>query len=253
MRSFFAFLSAFAFLSVIVPLDGMCAMMTLLSVQDNTIFSENGGLSNGAGEYLFSGRTNSGGPVRRGLIKFDIAGQIPAGSVITSATLGLKLVNPRITNTATINTHRVTSNWGQGTSKALGEEGGGIAATPGDATWTESLFGSTNWGAIGGDFVPGVSASQSVSTNALYQWSSPGLTADVQSFLDNGGSNFGWILIGNESVNLTAKRFGSSENLVAGDRPFLKVEFTAVPEPSSAFLLGCSAIPIFLRRRRNRV
>jgi hypothetical protein len=54
------------------------------------------------------------------------------------------------------------------------------------------------------------------------------MAADVQGWLDSPATNFGWIIIGNESAALTAKRFDAHES--AATRPILTVYYT-VPAP----------------------
>src|SRR5262245_34839569 len=67
---------------------------TLFAVDDNSIF-ENTDNSNGAGQYLFSGQAGLAAGIRRALIKFDVAGQIPAGSTINSVSLTLHVSKVR--------------------------------------------------------------------------------------------------------------------------------------------------------------
>jgi hypothetical protein len=74
-----------------------------------------------------------------------------------------------------------------------------------------------------------VSASQSVDATGFYSWSGPALVADVQSWLDNPQNNFGWVLIGNESVPQTAKRFDTRENIETSFRPALSVQYATEP------------------------
>ena len=52
------------------------------------------------------------------------------------------------------------------------------------------------------------------------------MVADVQGWLDDASTNFGWIIIGNESTNKTTKRFDSRENPSEGNRPTLAIEYT---------------------------
>ncbi len=69
--------------------------VVLTPVKDNTLFeSIDGSTSNGAGNAVFSGKTGFlGGEVKlRAVLAFDVAGDIPAGSTITSANLTLVLV-----------------------------------------------------------------------------------------------------------------------------------------------------------------
>lgn len=201
--------------------------VTLTPVRDNTLYeTSDGSLSNGAGNHLFAGRTNDGS-LRRALLAFDVAGSVPNGATVDSVRLELT-VSQTASGAQSVGVHRVTADWGEGTSDASGNEGGGGASTPNDATWLHAFFDGTAWQTAGGDFVPGPSASTSVSGPGAYTWSSSTLAADVQGWLDAPATNFGWIVVGNESANRTAKRFDSRENPSAGARPALTVFYTAI-------------------------
>jgi hypothetical protein len=45
------------------------------------------------------------------------------------------------------------------------------------------------------------------------------MAADIQAWLDNPSSNFGWVLLGKEGAEATAKRFDSRENEAPENRP----------------------------------
>jgi hypothetical protein len=199
--------------------------VTLLPEKDNSIFSE-AVESNGQGIYLFVGRTNEPS-LRRALLQFDVAGSIPAGATIDDAFLTLNM-NKTIAGGQTVNLHRLLRGWGEGTSNAIGQEGKGAPATTGDATWLNAVHPSTPWTTAGGDFEATASASLTVSGNGFYTWSGPQLLADVQAWLDNPSSNFGWILVGPENVT-SAKRFDSRESTVAENRPRLTITYTMPP------------------------
>jgi hypothetical protein len=71
------------------------------------------------------------------------------------------------------------------------------------------------------------SASTQVAGVASYTWgSTPEMVTDVQGWLDEPSSNFGWLLVGNEGENGTAKRFDSKENPRDERSPSLTIEFT---------------------------
>ena len=60
--------------------------------KDNTLYeSDTGALSNGKGAHFFVGKTASG-IIRRGLLAFDIAGNIESGASIDSVALILSYV-----------------------------------------------------------------------------------------------------------------------------------------------------------------
>ena len=66
------------------------ATATINPGQDNTVAQELPNNSSGACDSVFSGLTDNGaGTARRALMQFDIAGNIPANSTITSVTLNM--------------------------------------------------------------------------------------------------------------------------------------------------------------------
>ena len=214
--------------------------VTITAARDNSIFSEDGTFSNGKGKHLFSGTIGTFGPVnfalRRALIAFDVAGEIPAGSTITSATLTLN-VSRNNSGASSMFVHRLLSDWGEGTSVAANPEGRGIATGngDGDATWTHRFFSTDTWSTDGGDYNIVASASTLVGPGlTAFSWTSFALTQDVQSMLDEPANNFGWILIGEESAvgPRNAKRFDSLQSDTPANRPRLTVEFTpGAPDP----------------------
>ncbi len=237
----------------------------LTPARDNTIYEQSAAVSNGAGDFLFAGRTSGvgGNSARRALLQFDIAGSIPAGSLVTSVTLGMT-VEQTIAGSQTTTLHTVTSDWGEGTSNAPGSEGQGTAATTGDATWGNTFFNTDFWTAAGGDFnavASGSASSDGVGSTTTWA-STPEMVADVQGWLDDGANNFGWIVIGNETIDTTAKRYASRENAIVSARPTLTVEFVApgdVPTISEwgivllSMLLLTSGTVVFGRRRMRSV
>jgi type IX secretion system substrate protein len=211
--------------------------VVLTAAMDNTIYGDNTANSNGAGQNLFAGTTgsNSGSSLRRALLKFDLSA-IPPGASVTSVTLSL-FCNKTTSLAEATGIHKLLSNWGQGTSDAAANEGGGTAATPNDATWVSRLHPSTLWATPGGDFVSTASATTSVGVSgAAYTWSSATMVADVQSWINDAAVNFGWIVRGNEAASQTAKRFASRENATAAQRPQLSITYNStVPVVLSSF------------------
>jgi len=225
------------FLIVLAAIPAAGGELTLAPVQDNTLYEVqvespegNGGPpSNGAGDYFFAGMTNFTSEIRRGLVAFDVAGSVPTGAIISS--VSLTLVVSRSNSGATpVELHRVTSDWGEGTSDASDPGGTGAPATDGDATWFHTFYPGSFWSMEGGDFSPTVSATQSVAGNGSYTWdSTPEMVADVQSWLDDPGTNFGWLVLGDESGPTSAKRFNTREN--SSGSPQLTIVYQA-PVPS---------------------
>jgi|SRR5262245_54671743 len=209
---------------------GLADSVSLTPVQDSTVYEYVDGLpdqANGAGAYLFAGK-NAGNQARRALIRFDMSA-IPSGSTITSATLRVNVSRTHGLR-ATIALHRATASWGEGPSDPGGEEGGGVVAGPGDATWRHRFFPGTFWSTVGGDFDATPAATvDAVGLGPLTWDSTPTLVTDVQRWLDDPQSNFGWVVIGDESAAATAYRFDSRESVTPALAPTLAIGFTPPP------------------------
>ncbi|MEY2490939.1 MAG: hypothetical protein QOC70_2881 [Verrucomicrobiota bacterium] len=207
--------------------------VSLLAQKDNTLYLDlNGQLSNGHGIYLFTGRTTND-LLRRGLIAFDLT-SIPTNATITAATFSMFLNRPRPNDAAVdVSLSRALHAWGEGASDA-GDPGGiGAQAETNDATWLHTFYNTNFWTTPGGDFSATISATTPVIGNALYTWSSIGLIADVQSWVSNPATNFGWFIFSNEVDSGTAQRFNTREN--TGDPPQLTVTYqilSGTPTPS---------------------
>ncbi|MBI4220313.1 MAG: DNRLRE domain-containing protein [Chloroflexi bacterium] len=200
--------------------------VTVVSSKDNTLYQSGiGATSNGAGENVFIGANNNG-EARRTVLKFDLSG-IAKGSHVTTVTLALDMTRSQ-SGAHTAKLHRLIADWGESTSNAAANEGGGAAAAPNDASWVHRFFNTEKWAKEGGDFAPSPSAVNAVAGLGQYVWGpTPEMIADVQSWVDDPSKNFGWILIGNEDSVQTSKRFSSRENPNQAGRPTLVIEFTA--------------------------
>jgi hypothetical protein len=206
--------------------------VTLNAHKDNTLYeSATGSISNGAGQAFFVGRTGQvTGSIRRGVLAFPIAENIPPGSTVTSVTLTLHMSRTALgAPTTMVEMHRALTDWGEGTANADGNEGSGAPATTNDATWIHRFFDTATWTQPGGDFQTQSSASQSVAGVGSYTWESTSqLVNEVQQWLDAPASNFGWVMIGDESGPSTSKRFDTHENIDPGARPHLTVTYQPV-------------------------
>ena len=199
----------------------------LVSVRDTTIYENaNGSLSNGSGNRFFSGRKMNFGIVDRGLVKFDVAGNIPCGATIQGASLRLFMTN---TNApiAAVTLHRVLADWGEAGSDGAGT---GDSAQLGDATWLHTFFNTSFWANIGGDFVAAASGTQMVDGAGFYDWAStPEMIADVQTWLDDPSTDFGWIVIGDENAEFSDKAYATREHDIPALRPQLIVTYDLLP------------------------
>ena len=211
-------------------------MIQIGPAKDNTLYQDAfGTLSNGSGERVFAGLTLSG-LIRRAVIGFDIAANIPPGSTINSVTLTMNM-SRTISGAHTVELRALLADWGEAGSDAPLQEGGGAPAQRNDATWIHTFFDTSFWATTGGDFSNTVSASTTVAGLGFYNWgSTPQMVSDVQDWLDNPGTDFGWIVLGDEATSASAKRFDSRENPTAANRPLLTVDFS--PPPSCPFNCG---------------
>jgi len=170
------------------------------------------GSSNSQGHALLSFYTLFGSGVN----------QIPLGSVINAATLSLWYVNDNKNNDIAM--YRMTSNWGE----------------------------TATWNSIGGGIISGTNATASRTVN----WGntdpvtvSEDVAADLSAW-SAGTANYGWGFV---NSNKNGLQFASTENTTgtAGwHTPTLTVDYTVVPEPTSAMLMGAiSLVSLWIRRR----
>jgi hypothetical protein len=228
-----------AWLGPLVAAPASAEVVKLAPSQDTTLYSEDGNRSNGAGEFVFSGAT-SRSDVRRALLAFDIAKHVPAGSTIRSVILSLHVSqSPGLAKgparAQPFVLRRLTASWGEGASNAGPPGGFGATAAPDDATWTDRFWKARAWATPGGDFDPAVVATTVVPVTGdafVTLGSTAAMVANVQGWLDAPVTNFGWILIGSETAERTARRFDSRENRNEAYRPMLTIEF--VPRAGGA-------------------
>lgn len=211
--------------------------VVLTPTKDNTLYeSSTGDVSNGKGAFFFVGNT-AGAAVRRGLLAFAVADQVPAGATIVSAALQLQM-SKTSGGAADVRLHRALADWGESSSDATANEGKGAAAASGDATWLHTFHTTALWQTPGGDFVPTATATTAVSGVGSYRWSSsPAMVVEVQGWLDTPATNFGWVVVGDESANGTAKRFTARESGIVANRPQLTVVYTMTGTALSNFYL----------------
>jgi spore coat protein A len=224
--AFFGLLAAAAQATAATALLGPAADATLyhgnLGVDPTGTFQDN---SCGGGPDVFAGVTLRSFK-RRAVLRFDVAGAIPAGSTIDAVTLTLKSNLSPDTINASAALHPLSQAWGEGVVDCRFEGGGkGLEADPGDATWLDAKFQQVAWAAAGGDFGAS-SASATIPPVGDAIWdsaSNAALISDVQAWLDTPAGNHGWIVVVDETRIESVRRFSSREG---NDPPLLEVEFT---------------------------
>lgn len=201
---------------------------SIVSDRDNTLYEPDSGVlnSNGAGVCMFAGRTGHFG-VRRAVVRFDVAGALPEGVTIKSAKLVLHVNHGYLLTTESpASIHRVEASWGEGASDAGDPGGYGIDAATGDATWQHRFFPNVEWTNLGGDFASNASASTITPLEGFAEFSSAQAASDVQGWLDDPASNFGWIIIGDEATEHSSRRYDTRESPDEAFRPRLEIEYT---------------------------
>lgn len=214
--------------AVLIPEMSVADVVQIPPSKDNTLYENaTGSLSNGAGQHFFVGRTNqTSNSRRRGIIAFNLSDSIPEGSIIQSAALTVYCSKSSDFVSRTITLRKVINDWGEGTSDAAFEEGAGGNSTVGSATWIHRFYSTSNWTSVGGDFLSTISGSATITGIGSYTFvSTAQLVADAQSWLDNPSSNYGWVLLGTESVAKAARRFDTKEHPTAANRPYLTVTY----------------------------
>ncbi|WP_168205366.1 Calx-beta domain-containing protein [Bythopirellula goksoeyrii] len=166
--------------------------------------------SNFGSETSISPDQQDANGVRQGLLRFNdiigsLAGQVPLGSTINSATLQVSVVNSS-TAQVQMSLYRMLEDWSEGLStwNSFGEIGG-VQSSEGEATGVppDAILFDPNTGVMSFDV-----------TRSLQNWAA-------------GQENLGWLL---ESTATDGWDFETSEAAVA-DRPKLTVDYTA---PSGA-------------------
>ena len=214
----------------------LAATVTLQPVADTTLIETEPNNNLGGAPFVNAGVTQNF-TKNHGLIRFDLAGRVPPHSQITRADLILEVTHiPRDGFApADFGLHRLLVPWGEGNkiTDAPSHPGLGAPATTNEATWNDRFAFTTNhWTAPGAaptnDYSPVVSAQQTIYDlgNSPYTFeSTAAMVADVQLWLDDPQTNFGWLLKTLlEAENFTARRFGSRED--ADHAPLLVIEFT---------------------------
>jgi hypothetical protein len=255
-------LSLFAWLAISV----FCAtygeiVATFSTSQDTTVFSQDGNVSAGGLGWFMVGNTGEDGgtATRNALMRFELT-SIPAGSIINSVTLTLtQTKNGPSATDEYLDMHRILQSWGEG---SVAGSFSGSQAQLGDATFTYRNYLINTWDSPGGDYDVKNRSARTIVTNVgltptaftfdsqSMDFANGGMLADVQSWVDNPASNYGWYLLLPEFIEHNARRFGSREG-PSEYSPVLTINFTAVPEPGSILLFSLAATVISMRRSRR--
>ena len=206
----------FGMLLSMQPATAWSAQAIINPGQDNTVAQELPDNSSGACDSIFSGMIDIAtlDGARRALLQFDIAGNIPENSTITSVTLNMAVTRGSNHVDSTFTLHPVTAAWVEGV-EGCGVRGGGQG---------EPSTGGVTWNTMPGS---GPASGSTLINTTTPAWNSTAaMVSDVQGWLDNPGTNYGWVLIGDETTKTTTRRFDSREG---ASPPQLVVEFDLDP------------------------
>jgi hypothetical protein len=226
------------------------ATYILLYPSADTTLSENYPSNNLGGLRFVNAGTTQNVIKNHGLFQFDIAGALPPGSRVQAADLILEVTHLPVDGYAfaDFSLHRILSPWGEGngvTSASDPGAGVGRPALTNEANWFSPFALTANsWAAPGGaetnDYLPAPSSTQTIYGlgDSPYTFASTGqLVGDVQQWLDNPQTNFGWMLIAQpEDIPFTARRFGSRED--PDFPPQLEIYYVIPPKINSAERVG---------------
>jgi len=231
--------------------------VSLTSSHDTSLIEVAPNSNNGGQGWVLAGTTQNG-TRNRGLFQWDFTGVIPPGATILSVDLALAVT--RVPDASRVDSsfslYRMLVPWGEGNKVAIENRGGqGAPATAGEATWNDRLLGSASWGAPGGapgvDFLANSSGSQYIYDVGRSPYHFTELVGDVQGWVNNPQSNFGWMLISDdETTPFTARRFGSREEPF-GNVPTLTIDYELVPEPGTFWLCGLGLAAFGIGRWRR--
>ncbi|MEL6255819.1 MAG: DNRLRE domain-containing protein [Bacteroidota bacterium] len=217
-------------LSLIIGFSPAFAQDTLSIVadRDNSLYeSGTGDVSNGSGGELFIGRIDrSSNFLRRALIHFDLSA-IPAGATIDSVSLSLFVSRSAPgSGNQPASLHKMLSDWGEGASNAGLNGGLGDEAENDDATWVHTFSPSSTWNTPGGDFEATATVNTTLGLVGAYTVSGGTMVDDIQGWVDDSTTNFGWVILGNENMRKSAKKLDSREGNFEERKPTLTVFYT---------------------------
>jgi hypothetical protein len=151
---------------------------------------------------------NESGKLMRSLLQFDLSG-LPSGVVVTSATLSL-FVKDASGGAYTINTHQVTNSWNEP-----------------QVTWkARDKAAKVLWTNLGSDYNSAV-VSSAVVDDTKNIWRTWDLTSLATTWLSNPASNLGVILEAPAGSPHGEKKFKSSDDGTAAQRPKLEICYSS--------------------------
>lgn len=200
----------------------------------------------GGNDFLVAGTSAyivpSGNLARtRSLIRFDLAGRLPATANITRARLTVSVTHAPSEIGSTFALSRLfgdpsSPNWDEGS----GSTPSGQTALNGEVTWRAWRLPFSLWqeaGALGpNDVAQTPSATTSINQTGAYTFESLNLVADAQGWLTAPSNNFGWVLWGQSADARSGRRFASRE--AESGKPVLELTYNTMPPELRIIYIG---------------
>ncbi|MFL6138399.1 MAG: phage tail tip lysozyme [Frankiaceae bacterium] len=243
--------------TVTLPADGNATKTLQLGPQTNGTYVESvtgdpNCANYGTDDDMWVGDDTDGGKpatnwIWRPLLQFDLR-DIPADATVTNATLSLHTDLMPPAQTVTVDVHRVTSAW---------KEGSGYGDCTGDgANWNETQ-GGVKWTASGGDYDPTVIASKTHNSTDVEGWDAFDIAPAVQQWISGQSPNLGLLLKFANEAPVPVNWFAYASDDYAFDptwRPKLTVTYTdgshphgpteAIASPGAGNLVSGAAQPV---------
>ncbi len=227
-------------------------VVLLRPAADTTLFQTESGHNLGALETFISGTTQAG-MSNRALLRFDLAGRLPADATVRSVSLTLTVTRSVAAISNPFRLHRMLGPWQEGLGAGVNV---GVPAGLGESTWLARFHPDTLWSEPG--VSAGIDCQLSPSGEAMVGVDGPSeflstdqMVNDVEFWRTNAAQNFGWILVcGDETTLQTARRFASKE--AAAGQPELKIEYVR-PERQMVDLVPDADTSLFEYRPFNNL
>ena len=222
-----------ALFCAVFTLSGRADSVSLNPVADASAYEHNSTFNLGGMSFVPVGTVPRGGR-SRGLFRFDVS-SVPSNATINSVSLQVTVVRvARTAQSANHELHRLLQSWGEGDKSGQSPGiGFGAPATTGEATW-DSRKVPTGWATPGGqagvDFVADSSSSVVLGNSGQFAFgSTAAMIFDVQSWMSDPNSNFGWMMICSDESRADLRWIGAKED--AANAATLVINYTLPPPP----------------------
>ncbi|MCP5536460.1 MAG: DNRLRE domain-containing protein [Akkermansiaceae bacterium] len=244
----------------VVSSDGAINIATYTGTEDTSVVQESPNNNYGGRTTILVGVLGAG-KVRAGHVRFDVTSL--ASQFVTIDSIKFRFYVETTGGTSqsiSYGAHKaVSGDWVEGTANGAGQTG--------SATYNYQIHSTLGWASTGGrgssdawpdQLLPVSSGGYGAAGTWIemtldpsgYDPSLDTPTELIQSWITDGAQNDGILMTYSNNVSNPQWQLASSEHATAAWRPELVIEYTAIPEPSSAALLGLGGLALIFRRRK---